>query len=460
MPQKEPIATGTILNNRYRIATLLGQGGFGAVYRAWDLNLNRVCAVKENIETSRDAVRQFSREATLLANLTHPNLPRVIDHFSITGQGQYLVMDYIDGKDLREMMEQTFEPLPEAQVLPWIIQICDALKYLHSQPQPIIHRDLKPANIRITPQGKAMLVDFGIAKVYDPDLRTISGAKALSPGYSPPEQYGQGVTDIRSDIYALGATLYALLTGQKPPESIDLLTGTAPPLVPPRTLVPKISPSISAAIVKAMQLERSQRFQNISELKAALIEPGSSNKQGNNLLRVGLSAFILLAVLLLFIFLGRSCTPFTPTEDMTEIGLTVRPVDTVAAEYQTLIAANPTPSAAKPSWTHTVAIEPPLTTPEITSESKPTQAFLIYVREGPGEVFNRIGGIRNETRYKVTGRNQESDWLYVQISGGVEGWVSAGMLVYYAGFNEDITRLPLIKSPPTPMKEPTEKPTP
>ena len=241
MAQKPPLATGTLLNRRYRIVRLLGQGGFGAVYRAWDLNLNRPCAVKENTDVSLEAVRQFSREASLLANLSHPNLPRVTDHFSIPGQGQYLVMDYIEGEDLREMVEKSFEPLPEEQVLPWIIQVCDALSYLHSLPQPIIHRDLKPANIRITPQGKAYLVDFGIAKIYDPQLHTTSGAKALSPGYSPPEQYGQGRTDARSDVYALGATLYTLLTSQRPPDSVDLLTATAPKLPSVRSLNPKVS---------------------------------------------------------------------------------------------------------------------------------------------------------------------------------------------------------------------------
>jgi serine/threonine-protein kinase len=216
-----PLEPGQVLNNRYRIAKLLGQGGFGAVYRAWDLNLERACALKENLEISEEAQRQFKREALILSGLSHPNLPRVIDHFIIPGQGQYLVMDYVEGEDLQEMLESTGRPLPEAQALSWISQVCDALVYLHSQNPPVIHRDIKPANIKITPQGQAMLVDFGIAKMYDAHLQTTLGARAVTAGYSPPEQYGSGMTDPRSDIYALGATLYHLLTGQQPPESIQ-----------------------------------------------------------------------------------------------------------------------------------------------------------------------------------------------------------------------------------------------
>lgn len=212
--------TGQILHSRYRIVKRLGEGGFGAVYRAWDINLNGPCAIKENFDASPAAYSQFAREASLLYNLRHPNLPRVIDHFSVPGQGQYLVMDYIDGEDLQHKIDQAAGPLPEAQAIKWILQVCEALIYLHSRTPPIIHRDIKPANVRITPDGTAMLVDFGIAKVYDPERRTTLGAQAVTPGYSPFEQYGQKSTDVRTDVYALGATLYAALTGQEPPESI------------------------------------------------------------------------------------------------------------------------------------------------------------------------------------------------------------------------------------------------
>jgi formylglycine-generating enzyme required for sulfatase activity len=262
-----PLSPGLILKNRYRIVKLLGQGGFGAVYKAWDLNLERPRALKENLDTSPEARRQFKLEAQILCDLTHPNLPKVIDHF-VTTQGQYMVMEFVEGEDLREVIERTGRPLPETQALVWVGQICEALEYLHSHVPPIIHRDIKPANIKITPDGTAMLVDFGIAKVYDPKLSTTLGARAITPGYSPQEQYGMGPTDARSDIYALGATLYHLLTGQQPPESIQ--RNINDDMAPPRQQNPLISTGAEAAILKAMQMHPSQRFPSVTEFKDAL----------------------------------------------------------------------------------------------------------------------------------------------------------------------------------------------
>jgi len=263
-----PLNTGQILNNRYRIVKLLGQGGFGAVYRAWDINLKGPCAIKENFETTPAAQAQFGREASMLYNLRHSNLPKVIDNFSIPGQGQYLVMEYIEGQDLGELLVQSGSSLPETQIIPWIMQICDALTYLHNRKPPIIHRDLKPANIRITPEGSAVLVDFGIAKIYDPEQRTTLGARAVTPGFSPFEQYGQKVTDARTDVYAMGATLYFLLTGQEPPESIERISGT--PLPAPRDLNPKITLQTEAVLLKSLALMPEDRYQTIVDLKDAL----------------------------------------------------------------------------------------------------------------------------------------------------------------------------------------------
>jgi branched-chain amino acid transport system substrate-binding protein len=260
--------TGEMLNNRYRIVKLLGHGGFGAVYRAWDVNLSGPCAIKENFETSPAAQSQFAREASILYNLRHPNLPKVTDHFSIPGQGQYLVMEFIEGQNLQEMIDQAGGPLPEAQALSWIFQVCDAVNYLHHRTPPIIHRDIKPANVRITPEGVAYLVDFGIAKLYDPDRRTTLGARAVTPGYSPFEQYGQKSTDIRTDVYSLGATLYAALTGKVPLESIERVGGATLPH--PSTFNPKISPQVEAAILKAMALMPEHRFQEAGQLREAI----------------------------------------------------------------------------------------------------------------------------------------------------------------------------------------------
>jgi serine/threonine-protein kinase len=267
-----PLQTGQVFNNRYRIVKLLGQGGFGAVYRAWDSNLNKPCALKENLDVSPEAQRQFTREATVLANLSHPNLPRVTDHFILPGQGQYLVMDFVDGDDLASILRQR-GPVPPEQAIAWTLQVADALSYLHTRQPPVVHRDIKPANIRLTPDGRAMLVDFGLVKIYNAQLRTTLGARAVTPGYAPPEQYGHGSTDARSDLYALGATLYNILTGQDPLESVQRMSGAQ--MRPVNQINPRINPAVGAAIERAMRLDPNQRFQTVAEFKAALSAPAA-----------------------------------------------------------------------------------------------------------------------------------------------------------------------------------------
>jgi len=260
-------ALDRVLQNRYRIEEQLGRGGFGAVYRAWDMNLSRLCAVKENLVTSPEAQRQFTREATLLANLSHPNLPRVIDHFIIPGEGQYLVMDFVDGEDLCSILTKQ-EIIPVDQAIEWVMQVCGALEYLHSQTPPVLHRDIKPANIRITSKGLAVLVDFGLVKLYDQHLKTTIGARAITPGYAPPEQYGQGKTDERTDIYALGATLYNLVTGREPLESVARMAGEHQESA--NRLNPQIPLIVSDVIERAIALEPGMRFQKAKDFWTAL----------------------------------------------------------------------------------------------------------------------------------------------------------------------------------------------
>jgi hypothetical protein len=264
-----PLQTGQILERRYRIETLLGQGGMGAVYQAIDLKFNAPVALKENLAVTPDSQRQFTREAGLLHQLRHPNLPRVTDHFSIPGQGQYLVMDHVAGEDLKCLVARQ-GPLAEARALDLICQVLDALDYLHSR--QVIHRDVKPANVKITPQGEVFLVDFGLAKVYDPGQETTIGARGATPGYAPPEQYGQGRTDARSDVYSAGAMLYTLLTGRVPPDALDMVIrrGKLPSL---SQLAPNVSPHIVAAVECAMQTVPEDRFQTASDFRAALQEP-------------------------------------------------------------------------------------------------------------------------------------------------------------------------------------------
>jgi eukaryotic-like serine/threonine-protein kinase len=242
----------------------------GSVYRAFDENLQVDVAVKENLFLTDEYAKQFQLEASILAGLRQPNLPRVGDHFIMPGQGQYLVMDYIDGEDLRQRIER-LNCLPEREVVLIGAVICDALTYLHTRTMAVIHRDIKPGNLKITPEGEIYLVDFGLAKVMQDSQATTTGARAMTPGYSPPEQYGIARTDARSDIYSLGATLYAAMTGIIPEDGLARATGKAQ-LTPPNQLQPKISRRLSTVIEKALAVEQCDRYQTAEEFKIALLQ--------------------------------------------------------------------------------------------------------------------------------------------------------------------------------------------
>jgi len=260
------LTTGEKILNRYRIQELIAEGGFGAIYCAWDEKLNKAVALKENQRFEDEFKRQFVREARLLANLHHDHLPRVSNYFLIEEQGQYLVMDFVEGRNLDTWLKQRGSPFTEAEIIDWLLKICDALTYLHTQQPPIVHRDVKPANIIITPQDTPMLVDFGIAA----PQQTKTGAsvseapKAMTHGFSPPEQY-YGKTEPRSDIYALGATIYNLLTGERPSPSLSS-EGRAEMMARLQAL----NPAIAAIIATAISLDLEQRFATVAELRTAL----------------------------------------------------------------------------------------------------------------------------------------------------------------------------------------------
>src|SRR5215204_302633 len=265
---------GALLHKRYRIVEILGQGGMGSVYRAVDENLGVDVAVKENLFTTDEYARQFRLEAVILANLRHPNLPRVTDHFVIGDQGQYLVMDYIEGEDLRQRMERVGN-ITEDEAILLGAAMCDALTYLHTRKPPILHRDIKPGNVKITPDGHIFLVDFGLAKVLHGSQATTTGARAMTPGYSPPEQYGTARTDPRTDVYSLGATLYASLTGIIPEDGLARAMDNTQ-LTPLRKRNSKISRRLAASIEKAMGIDPADRYQNADEFKRSLL--GSKSK--------------------------------------------------------------------------------------------------------------------------------------------------------------------------------------
>ncbi len=248
---------GLVLEERYKLLKVLGQGGFSRVYGAVDLRLRTPCAIKENSEHDRAAYEQFIAEAQLLARLKHANLTKVTDYFADPSGGQFLVMEYVPGQDLEQLMRDATALLPWRQVAEWALIVCDVLTYLHTQDPPIIHRDIKPANLRLTPAGTLMVIDLGIAKVQQVGQATKRAAQAYSGGYSPIEQYlGQG-TDARSDLYALGATLYHLLSGQMPPEAVNIMRGTAVPAL--EQLRPDVPPLLARAIMRCMAAEPQDR---------------------------------------------------------------------------------------------------------------------------------------------------------------------------------------------------------
>ena len=268
---------GALLNNRYRIVEILGQGGMGSVYRAVDENLGVEVAVKDNLFTTEEYARQFRREAVILANLRHPNLPRVTDHFVIEGQGQYLVMDYIEGEDLRQRMDRVGLLIDDDAIVIGAA-VCDALTYLDSRNPSIIHRDIKPGNVKITSQGQIFLVDFGLAKALEGTQATTTGARAMTPGYSPPEQYGTARTDQRSDIFSLGATLYAALTGAIPEDAMARAMEQCL-LTPVRKRNPRVSRRLSSVIERSLEVRPEDRYQDAEEFKQALLNARSNTKR-------------------------------------------------------------------------------------------------------------------------------------------------------------------------------------
>jgi len=277
------LKTGEVLRARYRILKIIGQGGMGSIYLADDIRLEgRQCAVKEvehdktlPAELVRQARDQFQTEATVLARLDHPNLPKVSDYFS-SGPRDYIVMDYVPGKDLRAMMleaRQTDTFLPEKDVLDWASQLADALTYLHNQQPSILHRDIKPGNLKITPTHLLKLVDFGLVKLAAPGEITITILQGRGTAlYTPLEQYGgdSGHTDARSDIYSFGATLYHLLTNQPPVDARERFLHPEA-MIMPRQLNPAISMRVERAILWAMGLHPDDRPQTVEDFRQALL---------------------------------------------------------------------------------------------------------------------------------------------------------------------------------------------
>jgi outer membrane protein assembly factor BamB/tRNA A-37 threonylcarbamoyl transferase component Bud32 len=262
---------GTVLQGRYEIIRTVNIGGMAIVYQARDKRFTKVvrlCAVKEMINSAPDphlrelSIKNFEREANIMATLTHPAIPKIFDCFS-EGNRSYLVLEFIEGQNLESLLQRTASFLPEEEVISWAIQICDVLSYIHShKPNPIVFRDLKPSNIMLNNQDRIVLIDFGIAKVFQIGQK---GTMIGTEGYSPPEQY-RGIAEPRGDIYALGATMHHLLTKRDP--------RLEPPFTfhecPPRSLNLEVSERLETVVMKALQYEIEDRYSSAEEMKLAL----------------------------------------------------------------------------------------------------------------------------------------------------------------------------------------------
>ncbi|MDQ1639137.1 MAG: eukaryotic-like serine/threonine-protein kinase [Pyrinomonadaceae bacterium] len=277
-----PLLIDALVQGRYRIVRKLGRGGMGAVYEAVDQRLGITVALKETLSAEPSMRKQFEHEARLLASLQHPALPRVTDHF-VEGNRAFLVMQFIAGVDLARIIAQQPGPFPRDQVIAWADQLLDALIYLHSHDRQVIHRDIKPHNLKLAAGGQIALLDFGLARA-KPSETSITASRGFfgyTRQYAPLEQIEDRRTDPRSDIYALGATLYHLLTGIKPADALErasaVINSEPDPLQPANKIYAAVGPQVAGILGKAMALRPEERYANATDFREALRRVGRIN---------------------------------------------------------------------------------------------------------------------------------------------------------------------------------------
>ena len=386
-----PLLPGEILHKRYRIVSLLGEGAYGAVYRARDQNDGKDVAVKEFLNPTPDIVKRFRKEAARLFRLKHPQLPKYIDHFHIEDSGLYLVSEYVDGVSLADYITD-YGRLPSDLIIEWLQAVCRPVAYLHQKRQ--LHLNIKPANIRLTPEGDVILVDTGLSGL---------GIGVGTSGFAPPEQQGQNAVSEASDIYGLGATLYALLTCQNPPESLHRESGLEE-LIPARDVNPDVEPYLSVAASRAMDMRPDVRFENVEEFAQALERPIGKPNHVSELARRTEQAvpraaeprvpqrrrrqieqrtiFALAALLLIFIgvAIGLGLANRAPEVRESEIAATESLESMVVAALTEITTLTPT---SRPTNT-------PEPTPEPYVDEK-TGARMVYVPAGSFRMGNDSG---------------------------------------------------------------------
>lgn len=402
-----PLLPGERLNQRYRIVSLLAQGGYGTVYRAWDTVARQDVVVKEYLDSAVETQKLLRQEARQLSQLHHPQLPTFLDHFAIEGSGQYLVSQFIDGVDLQSLLAQ-YGSLPSDLIIGWLQGVCRPLAYLHQQGR--YHLNIKPANIRITPGGDVFLVDTGLPGL---GIRPFIGD---SSGYGAPEQQAQGEVGATSDIYSLGATLYTLLTGQVPAKSLSRESGLVD-LKPPREVNPNVEPYLSLVAMRAMSLRSDARYETVADFAVALQRPSgyrepeqaggrrtavsppnpappprlpvSRRRQMERRTIVALSVILALVLGLIGVF---GYVNFEPPDEISEVEATATIQSAVIAAL-TAIAPTSTPLP--------IPTTPPTPTPRplITS----TGSQMLYI---PGGIF-RLGNDEGE--------NDEKPSLWVRL---------------------------------------------
>lgn len=487
-----PLAAGQILQGNYRIVGLLGQGGMGVVYLAEHTRLaGRRFAIKENIpeanadpQTLAELRNQFYVEAKTLAALDHPNLPKVSDYFTV-GDNEYLVMDFVEGENLQQVfdrhVQQFSAPLPEKSVLGWADQVLDALAYLHGQrPSPIVHRDIKPGNIILTPTGVVKLVDFGLVKLMGQGSQeTALALRGLgTPAYTALEQYpgSESHTDARTDLYALGATLYHLLTGASPANVRDRLL-TPKILKKPRRLNPNLSANTEAAILKAIEVHPSQRFQSAGQMRAALggkaaaPSPAAAPKRSRAVPVAMLAILLLLAAAAWAWTSGMFSVPSvgraTPTD-----GATIIVIVPTTLVSETVLVSTAAPATAAPTFTATPVLDTPTSTatPDPTSTPVPSDTPTLQptatpaapvalasgetnLRAGPGTEYPVIGALASGQSLEITGKNQAGTWWQLKTADGETVWIIADR-VETTGLVDSVA---VVAAPltPTPAATPT-----